>query len=269
MSEEEKVTYRNLTISVCYDEDSENPREWDNVVTFVCGHKRYDLGDRQDVERCIDELFNEYVHPGDIIDYFVSERGAKFIDGEEEDYSDRFLEYTATYGYGQITRHIDADSSRSDDEIAAEIEDELSKSEKMELIEATGEVVILPISMYEHGGISLWIGSTSGHPDAQWDCSTIGFAYVEKNTAEKEGMLDPGETWNHDWKTWAYDMMEAEMEIYDKYVQGEVYGYMVEDGDGGRASDVLFGHSGFYDKEKMLEEAKADIDAYLQKAQLN
>jgi hypothetical protein len=35
-------------LKVVQDESPESPREWDNVTTIVCFHKRYDLGDKQD-----------------------------------------------------------------------------------------------------------------------------------------------------------------------------------------------------------------------------
>lgn len=262
----EKEEYRGCTINIYYDEDSDDPRNWDNVATFVCEHPRYTLGDKHDIEECIDDLFNAHVSSKAIIEHFVKTRDAHLIPGEEDDYSDQYYEYTETVCGKEYTRHIDADTSYSEAIIADEMVDELDMCEKMMLIEATGEVVTLPISMYDHSGITLWLGSKWSHYDAQWDCSSIGFAFVEKNTAKEEGMLDPGEKYDHNWKTWAYAMMEAEMETYDQYVRGEVYGYMIEDEDGVEASDeLLCGCWGYYEKEYLLEEAKANVDAYLEK----
>lgn len=120
--------------------------------------------------------------------------------------------------------------------------------------------------MFEHSGISLWLGSKWGHPDAQWNCSSIGFAFVEKKTAEKEmPQRKLTDEQKNDWKKWAYAMMEGEMETYNKYVSGEVYGYMIEDEEGEEASNVhLCGCWGFYDKDHLLEYAKNDIDTYLE-----
>lgn len=36
-----------LTVSIHYDEDPRDPREWDNVGTMIHWHSRYDLGDRK------------------------------------------------------------------------------------------------------------------------------------------------------------------------------------------------------------------------------
>lgn len=266
----EKEEYRGCTINVYYDETPDDPRNWGNVATFVCEHRHYNLGDEHDIEGRIESLFDKYVPSKTIIDYFVKTRDAHLIPGEEDDYSDQYYEYEVTICKEKHTRYIDADTSYSEDSIAEEMADELDICEKMQLLEDTGEIVTLPISMYEHSGITLWLGSKWSHFDAQWDCSSIGFAYIEKSTAEKEmpqRKLADGQ--ENDWKKWAYDMMEGEMKTYDQYLRGEVYGYMIEDEDGEEASDdLLCGCWGFYGdegKEEMLEDAKANIDAYLEK----
>lgn len=262
----EKEEYRGCTINVYYDETPKDPRTWDNVATFVCEHRRYNLGDEQDIEGRIDSLFSDYVPAKAIIDHFVKTRDAHLVPGEEDDYCDQYYEYKETVCGEEYTRYIDADTSDSDDSIASDMADQLDVCEKMLLLENTGEIVALPISMYEHSGISLWLGSKWGHPDAQWDCSSIGFAYVEKKTAEKEmPQRKLTDEQKNDWKKWAYAMMEDEMETYNKYVSGEVYGYMIEDEEGEEASNVhLCGCWGFYDKDHLLEYAKNDIDTYLE-----
>lgn len=36
-----------LDVSIYYDTDPQSPREWDNLGTMICSHKRYTLGDEQ------------------------------------------------------------------------------------------------------------------------------------------------------------------------------------------------------------------------------
>ena len=38
------------TIKVFVDEDPQSPREWDNAGTMVCFHRRYNLGDINDLK---------------------------------------------------------------------------------------------------------------------------------------------------------------------------------------------------------------------------
>lgn len=37
-------------IEIHYDSDSESPREWDNLGTMICQHRRYNLGDKHDYD---------------------------------------------------------------------------------------------------------------------------------------------------------------------------------------------------------------------------
>jgi hypothetical protein len=41
-----KEEYRGYDINIEQDDPFESPREWDNLGTMVCFHKRYDLGDK-------------------------------------------------------------------------------------------------------------------------------------------------------------------------------------------------------------------------------
>jgi hypothetical protein len=40
--------YKGYTIEITPDENPESPREWENLGTMVCFHKRYDLGDKHE-----------------------------------------------------------------------------------------------------------------------------------------------------------------------------------------------------------------------------
>jgi hypothetical protein len=41
------INYKGYEIEIVQDEDAQNPRtEWDNLGTMVCGHRRYNLGDK-------------------------------------------------------------------------------------------------------------------------------------------------------------------------------------------------------------------------------
>jgi hypothetical protein len=39
-------TRNDHTIKIYHDEDAENPRDYDNIGTLICGHSRYTLGDK-------------------------------------------------------------------------------------------------------------------------------------------------------------------------------------------------------------------------------
>ncbi len=250
-----KEQYRGYSINIYYDNGCSNPREWDNIATFVCEHSRYKIGDRQDVESCINDLFYKYVSNQSIIEYFVKRYNAHLIVDEN---GCQYYECKRKICGDEYTYYIGAYENCSENDVVEEMTLELSIGDKLQLIEDTDEVVMLGISMYEHGGITLWLGSIDNHPDSRWDCSSIGFAYVEKSVAEQEAPR------NIDWKKWAYDRMEEEMEIYDDYVKGDVYGYTIEDENGNVTRDSCWGFYGNLGEKHLLEQTKYEIDEWLE-----
>ncbi len=56
--------YRGLTIKIYQDEDSEGPRDWDNLGTMICFHKKWKLGDKH--KMTIEELL-ELVERKDVV----------------------------------------------------------------------------------------------------------------------------------------------------------------------------------------------------------
>lgn len=254
--------YRGYEINIYYDNTPESPREWSNVATFVCEHRSYSLGDEYDIKSVINTLFEKYVTLQSVIKKFCEITQAKLVTRDGRSWYEFELKYEAY----QRTACLYMDDY--EDRIIQQMSSYFSDREKLEMVEETGEIVWLPISMYEHSGINIWLGSTSGHPDARWDCSTIGFAYVERKTAEKEGALRAGNDGLYNgyksWQEWAYAMMEGEMETYNQYVTGQVFGYMVEGGDG-YCDDSCWGFYGTDDIPYMIEEAKAAIDHALER----
>ena len=81
-------------------------------------------------------------------------------------------------------------------------------------------ILIKAINMYDHGGIT--VSTSSGYPyNDRWDAGVVGFIYVTKNTILKECCYATEENW----KDTAADCIEAEMEDYDQYLRGDVYGF--------------------------------------------
>ena len=245
--------YKGFTIKIWSDDYAEDPREWSNIATFVCEHRNYSLGDEHDIDSAVNELFDKYATPEVIIAYFVKERGAKIIDDEGKKY-----EYTIKHSWGDSTYHIDAE--QPEDCIAAEMAEDFSTMEKLELAAASGKFVWQPISIYDHSGLSIWLGGTAGHVDARWDCSTVGFAYVEECTAEKNRIPDDK---YKTWQEWANHIMEAEMKVYDNYISGECYGWTSYDEDE-NVIDSCGGYLGRDNIEEMFKDAQGEIDAEIE-----
>jgi len=145
----ESVEHNNLIIEVLPDFDPQNPREWDNLGTMLCWHKRYNLGD--------------------------SNTGIDFDDYDSAEELFKYLKSIST--------------------------------------------VVLPLFLYDHSGISMSTTTYIGKAHhAGWDSGLVGYIYITKDDLHREGLDE-----NADLEA----ILVNEVEIYDRYLRGEVYGYQV------------------------------------------
>lgn len=78
--------------------------------------------------------------------------------------------------------------------------------------------VILPLYLYDHSGITM---NTTGF-SCPWDSGQVGIIYCTPEMMEKQGIDAEGARLN----------MESEVEIYDMYLRGDIYGFIVEKDEG-------------------------------------
>ena len=84
-----------------------------------------------------------------------------------------------------------------------------------------GAVVILPVYMYDHSGITIQTTPFS----CPWDSGQIGFIYATEEAAKDAWPSLSGEALLKAVK----DCLVGEVELYDSYLRGAVYGYVVEE----------------------------------------
>lgn len=84
-----------------------------------------------------------------------------------------------------------------------------------------GAVVVLPLNLYDHSGITMSIGWGSG-----WDNGVVGFIYATREDIQKEYGVK-----NMTKKTLELveRVLAGEVETYDMYLRGDVYGVIIED----------------------------------------
>lgn len=106
--------------------------------------------------------------------------------------------------------------------------------------------VMLPLFLYDHSGITM---NTTGFY-CPWDSGQVGVIYITREKVLKE----------YGWKVLTKQRKEklaqylnAEVETYDQYLTGEVYGYIITDDEGEEVESCW----GFYGEEYCEEEAKA------------
>ncbi len=120
---------------------------------------------------------------------------------------------------------------------------EFSNTDDLDEYLASGDCYVLPIYMYDHGGVTI---STSPF-SCGWDSGQVGYIYITKEKAKAEGLSDPLAT------------LENEVKNMDSYIRGEVYGYIVYDADGNEL-DSCWGYLG--EMDWCIEEAKSVADYY-------
>jgi len=171
-----------LTVRIFRDDVHEDPREWVNVGTMVCLHRRYRLGDE----------------------------GHGYDSGAYDD-------------MGVLRRAIKRDHGP----IAC----------------------ILPLSLYDHSGISMNVGA----PTCMWDSGYVGYIFV--SCAKAKAKLWPDREPPADWREHVEKALRQEVETYNQPLTGDVYGYSVEGDD--KLIDSCWGFFGFdYAKSEATEQAK-------------
>lgn len=126
-----------------------------------------------------------------------------------------------------------------------EMEEAIIKNEK--------PIVILPLYLYDHSGITM---NTTGF-SCQWDSGQVGFIFVTAESCENIG-LDPEAPEE------LRKQLIGEVKTYDDFISGNVYGYLIEHELLDDSCTGFFGYD--HEKSGLLDEARANIDAALSSA---
>jgi hypothetical protein len=113
--------------------------------------------------------------------------------------------------------------------------------------------VILPLFLYDHGVISMSCGSFS----CPWDSGQVGYIVISKDKIRSEyGCRRISKA--RIAKVTEY--LKSEVNCYDEYLTGQVYGYIVEDSDGNNLDSCW----GFYGFEHVREEGKTSAEYWIE-----
>ena len=105
--------------------------------------------------------------------------------------------------------------------------DTFSNMDRIEFLKGKG-YAIFPLYIYEHTGITIHMGEfgkAPGYPFSdRFDAGMAGFVFVKKDDfLEKTGADESS------WREKAKECLKSEVELYDMYLRGEVYGIVVEE----------------------------------------
>ena len=120
--------------------------------------------------------------------------------------------------------------------------DELSSH----LVTELNAKIIYPLYLYDHSGITISVGKFS----CPWDSGQVGFVFATHDDIKKEFGEGP------EAEEKARKLLLAEVETYDNYLTGQVFGFIVE--KDGEDLDSCWGYFGEY--KDALEEAKSVVD---------
>ena len=208
------MSKRTKILQIYHDTDSSSPREWDNLGTMACWHDRYNLGDIQpdgNPEQFITSLTDDY--------------DSSFIDG--------------------IDAYFDElhDKGTPREEVVAMVRQHREKHFNKHYFS-------LGLHLYDHGQITI---STSRF-NCPWDSGQVGFIFVPRTVAEKE--LNPdGKSFPQIRNTpmggrefesledLVHFYLRSEVEVYDQYLRGETYGFVLLDANG-EEEDACWGFIG-------------------------
>lgn len=227
----EVIDYKGYQINIHYDSDPMNPvEEFDQLGTMVCFHRRYTLGHK-----------HNYRDPKAML-YELAIEADPTVEGRTE-------YWESGMGWASLINGLEIDKAL-----------ELAGSNIKDIINKAIEkhYIILPLYLYDHSGITISTGPFS----CPWDSGQIGYIYITKEKAKKEY------SWKYMNKSRIKKIigyLESQVETYDQYLTGDVYGYIISNEDNNHIDSCwgFFGHD--YKENGLLEMAENAIDCELRR----
>lgn len=112
--------------------------------------------------------------------------------------------------------------------------------------------LLFPLFMYNHSGISLSLSNSHYPFNDHWDSGQLGYILVDRENALKEFGK---KRLTKQLKQKIRQIIEGEIETYNQYLSGDVYGYAVS--KDGQEIDSCWG---YYGQDDCLNEAKSIVD---------
>lgn len=252
------------------DECPESPREWSNLAKMACWHRHYNLGDKieeQEPEVFWRQLVRDYVSNEEVVEAILAGKLGGIRLARNEENPELFDLYETYYirtviGRSEPSESLEREGIKEGD-VLYWVEDDLTIGHCQTLLEPYIEW--MDLWLYDHGGITISCSHCYPYND-RWDSGQVGWIIAEKEKIMREtveilydenGEPIPEEhqhqdgqiTWgvkyrpltDETWRARAVEIMEGEVEVYDQYLRGEVYGYnLYRLGDAGDDEDEEF-----------------------------
>ena len=197
------------------DSDPEDPRTlYDHDCLMACFHPRYRLGDS------IDQREPEAFWQGLVRKYVPEATLFNKANAKPDEIPDRYTwEDNDGTVYGNLTSW----------KVCLYYVEDLTIPQCQSLLYPY--LVSLPLWLYDHGGITISCGDREYPYNDRWDSGLVGWIIYAKQAEDGE-----------DWREKAFAGMRAEVEEYDQYLQGEVYGFTLY--ENGEETDTIWSYYG-------------------------
>lgn len=214
------------------DDAADSPRKWDGqVTTMACWHSRYRLGDEipdGDAEDYWRRLARENVSASEIFEAAKTDKlpGIRLTkNAESESCWDIYETYMirTVLGSSKPEECLEYEGV-PEYSVADYLLDDLTIRHCMALMEPYAEW--LPMFLYDHSGLTISCGARLYPYSDRWDSSAVGWVVALKKT-----LMDNQIGTESTWRERAAEIMKADVEVYDQYLTGEVYGYTLYEAD--------------------------------------
>lgn len=224
------------------DDEPLDPRyDWDgHIGKMMCWHREYRLGDYKDNnyndnEDFLNNLVREKVEEKSIINYIKAKKASNGLE-LKYDRHEKMWQLWGTYYWFPLGTSKEAkfgviEEYESLNWLIDDMIEALPQKDKWYLLEKHANIVYLPLYLYDHSGITISTGSFGD----RWDSGQVGYIYTDKKTIFDCGGKTQNEKGNYvkvtnrNWKEAAYKWMQGEVDDYDMYLTGEVYGVIIEE----------------------------------------
>ncbi len=241
----EEFELRGYTVKVIQDQHAENPRNDDNAGTMVCWHSRYNLGDKP-YRRASED------GPEDFMLSLAEEFRPGLGDWLDNDLHRRMV--TSPY-----PNNCNDPDGRNERLYVMQRKQWLFRRQQVISNVLEKHYVILPLYLMDHSGISISTGSFND----PWDSGQVGWIYITKKDAMSEWAgrwhngkcVSVAKKFTKAVRARTIKYLQQEVETYDQYLTGQVYGYVIEDSDG----DDVDSCWGFFGLDYAISEAKSAV----------
>ena len=199
--------------------------------------------------------FEEFEHAGYTIKFEYEEYVEDFFDPRKNNDGILGVMMTAhrSYEFGGALHGLDTHNEVPDFVIYDDNDEEIEISPEEYVKREFGARVVFPLGLIDHSGISMYVGGGAHWSDsAGWDSGTVGIYFDSAETRKKCGVED----WTDDQ---IRKSLEQEIDAYDSYLRGDVFGYVIEDSDG----ELVGGIGGFLGSDSLdyaRQEAKDEAE---------